>query len=121
MMLVIMVIMVMVMMVMMTAMMVIVIMWSGYIDLARSAIQAFDHYHDDVDDGGNGDHVEVDIDFCVDCDHDHDCVYGDEDPEDDDPRSINSPMPAYLKMFSRRNHIPSPGHCVHGKIFTSWS
>ena len=64
-------------------------------------------------------HVEVNIDFCDDCDHDHDCVYGDDDPEDDDPRSINSPMPAYLKMFSRRNHIPSPGHCVHGKIFTS--
>ena len=45
---------------------------------------------------GNDEHGEVDIDFCGDCDHDHDYVYGDDDPEDDDPRSVNSPMPAYL-------------------------
>ena len=69
------------------------------------------------DDDDNVDHIKGVIDFCDDRDHDRDCVFGDDDPDADDPRSINSSMPAHLKMFSCRNNIPSPGDCVHGKIF----
>ena len=67
--------------------------------LARSAIlipMGSTSFWSKSDDDDNVDHIKGVIDFC----DDRDCAYGDDDPDADDPRPINSSMPAHFKMLS---------------------
>jgi len=73
------------------------------IDLARSAIlipMGSTSFWSKSDDDDNVDHIKGVVDFCDDRDHEHYWVYGDDDPDNNDPRSINSSIPAHFKMLS---------------------